>query len=220
VVGQVTAPDARPQSAADRTGRDDTTRRAALWATAVALPLAVLVGVVAFAQLRPEESAVRSDALPTATPRPQSTAPVTMAATPLAQRPATVCRALMSQLPTTLGDLLQRPVTAGPEQNAAYGDPAITVACGVPAPSFPPEDEVWVVNGVCWHQAGQAGHAEQAEQDGRTEPVVLTTVDREVPVRVTVPRDYDPPLQWVAPLAEKVVASVPSTPDTPAGCTG
>jgi GNAT superfamily N-acetyltransferase len=36
----------------------------------------------------------------------------------------------VSQLPATVRDLTQRPVTAGAEQNAAYGDPALTVACG------------------------------------------------------------------------------------------
>lgn len=186
---------------------DRTTRHAALWATAVALPLTLLVAVLAILHLRPATSSVT----PTrsgATPRPQSTSPVQMAAAPLADRPATACRGLLAKLPTQVRDLAQRPVAAGPEQNAAYGDPALTVACGVPAASFPPTDDVWVVNGVCWHAAE------------RPDAVLLTTVDRAVPVRVTVPRGYEQPLQWVAPIAESVVSAMPSAASMPSGCRG
>ena len=42
--------------------------------------------------------------------------------------------------PATLRDLAARPVTAGPEQNAAYGDPPLTVACGVPGRRSAPAD--------------------------------------------------------------------------------
>ncbi|GAB3955574.1 hypothetical protein GCM10027614_65350 [Micromonospora vulcania] len=151
--------------------------------------------------------------MPAATPSPsattarvQSTAPVEMAAPALAARPATVCRALLSQLPSTVRDLAQRPVTAGPEQNAAYGDPALTVACGGTEPTLPATDEVWRVNGVCWHPV---------EQDGAT---TLTTVDRETLVTVRIPGSYEQPLQWVAPVSNAIVAAVPSGGDIPAGC--
>ncbi|RKR90693.1 uncharacterized protein DUF3515 [Micromonospora pisi] len=187
---------------------DRSTRQAAIWATVVALPLTVLVAIFAFGKLAPTPDAASANPTPSATtPRVQSTAPVTMSAVPLAERPATVCRALLSRLPATLGELAQRPVSAGPEQNAAYGDPAVAVSCGSPLPSFPPTDQVWVVNAVCWHA--------QEESD----QTVFVTVDREVPVRVAVPRGYDPPLQWIAPLAESVVAAVPSSATKPYGCT-
>jgi hypothetical protein len=195
---------------APRPGRDRTTRQAALIATLVALPVTLVVAGVAFARLDPDEPEpqARPSASATASPRPQPSTPVEMAAPALAERPATVCRALLSQLPTTLRDLAQRPVTAGAEQNAAYGEPALTVACGGTEESFPPTDDVWLVNRVCWHSV---------EQSGAT---VLSTVDREVPVRVTVPRAYEQPLQWVAPISETVVATVPSGGDVPPGCQG
>jgi hypothetical protein len=187
--------------------RDPATRQAALWATVVAVPLAILVALFAFHRVDSQNPV--AEPTPSATiARPQSTAPVPVAAPALAERPATVCRALLSQLPATVRELAQRPVQAGPEQNAAYGDPALTVACGVTAVSYPKTDDVWVVNGVCWHPA-----------DGPA-ATVLTTVDREVPVQVTVPHDYPQALQWAAPVAESVVASVPSTQTVPAGCTG
>jgi hypothetical protein len=130
-----------------------------------------------------------------------------MPAPTLAERPAIVCRALVSQLPASVRELNQRPVTAGPEQNAAYGDPALTVACGGSPPIFQATDEVWTVNKVCWHPVQEA------------DATVLTTVDRETPVRVRVPSRYEQPLQWVAPISDAVVSAVPSAKSAPAGCT-
>ncbi|GGL86901.1 MULTISPECIES: DUF3515 domain-containing protein [Micromonospora] len=184
---------------------DRTTRNAALLATAVALPVTLVVAGLAVARLAPGDTPDSPTASTTAA-QPQSTAPVELAAPPLAERPATVCRALLSQLPAAVGDLPQRPVTAGPEQNAAYGDPPLTVVCGGPVADYQPTDEVWKVNNVCWHPT---------EGTGAT---VLTTVDREVPVRVTVPEAYGPALQRVAPIANTIVASVPSGGTPPAGC--
>ncbi|MFG1883412.1 DUF3515 family protein [Micromonospora sp. NPDC049102] len=188
-------------------GRDRTVRGAALLATVIALPITVLVAVLAFTKLAPETPAAAPS--PSAsTTRAQSSAPVEMAAPALAGRPATVCRALLSQLPQTIRDLTQRPVTAGPEQNAAYGDPALTLACGGTEPTVPATDEVWMVNRVCWHPVEE------------TDVTVLTTVDRETPVTVRIPRSYPQPLQWAAPISSAIVASVPSGGAVPAGCKG
>ncbi|WP_018218918.1 DUF3515 family protein [Salinispora vitiensis] len=212
-----TAPDAAPTLGDDTAarptavdgppegGRDRSNRGAALIATAVALPATVLAGVLAFNQFAPDQPESEPSASATA-PGPLSTAPVEMAAPALAERPATVCRALLSQLPPAIRELPQRPVTAGPEQNAAYGDPALTVACGGAAPTFADTDKLWLVNRVCWY-----GN----EAEGGT---VLSTVDRETTVTVRVPDDYDQPLQWVSPVSETITATVPSVDDAPTGC--
>ncbi|MFU8850326.1 DUF3515 family protein [Micromonospora sp. SL1-18] len=217
------APDeSRPAEPAPR--RDPTTRRAALWATLVALPVTVAVAGFTFAKLSPAEP----DGTPSASAtvvRPQSTTPVELPAPALAERPATVCRALVSQLPASVHDLRQRPVTAGAEQNVAYGDPALTVSCGgtpqlelcpsaAPGAStdqpadgcIPATGDVWRVNGVCWYTVEKADGA------------VLTAVDREVPVRVRLPKAYEQPLQWVAPISNAIVQSVPSAKTAPSGC--
>jgi hypothetical protein len=209
-VDEITSPPDSPQTRTEpeapaRGGRDRTTRQAALLATLIALPITVAVAGFTFAKLSPDEPAAAPAPSPTAA-RPQSTAPVELAAPTLAERPATVCRALVSQLPPTVRDLAQRPVTAGPEQNAAYGDPALTVACGVTEPSVPATDDVWMINKVCWYAV---------EQSGAT---VLTTVDREAAVQVTVPRAYEQPLQWLSPISDAIVASIRSGGDVPAGC--
>ncbi|MFC3504994.1 DUF3515 family protein [Micromonospora krabiensis] len=186
---------------------DRTSRRAALIATLIALPITLLVAGLTFAQLAPDSPAPAPSPSAT-TARAQSTAPVEMAAPALAARPATLCRALLSQLPPTLRDLNQRPVTAGPEQNAAYGDPALTVACGGAEPTVGATDDVWRVNKVCWYATEQA------------DATVLTTLDRETPVAVSVPRTYGQPLQWVSPISDTIVATVPSGGEAPAGCQG
>jgi hypothetical protein len=172
----------------------------------IALPLTALVGLLVFGQLNPDPVA-KPDPSPSSA-RPHSTAPVQMAAPALADRPATVCRALLSRLPATLRELGQRPVTAGPEQNAAYGDPAITLACGVEKPAVAPTAELWMVNQVCWLST----HDDTG--------LVLTTVDREVPVRLTVPPGQEQTVQWAAPVSESLVASVRSVPEVPFGCAG
>ncbi|MFE9653485.1 DUF3515 family protein [Micromonospora sp. NPDC006431] len=199
------ADEARTAEEAPR--RDRSTRGAAFWATLIAVPVTVAVAGFTFAKLAPDEPAAAPQPSATAV-RPQSTAPVEMPAPALAERPATLCRALLSQLPPSVRDLKQRPVTAGAEQNAAYGDPALTVACGGTPPVIQPTDEVWRVNKVCWYAAQEA--------DGS----VLTTVDRETPVRVRLPKQYEQPLQWVAPISDAIVAAVPSAKTVPSGCSG
>jgi hypothetical protein len=185
---------------------DRTTRGAARLAALIALPIAVLAGFIAFRSLAGLSSTAPSAAPTSASPGPRSTAPVPMAAPALAEAPATACRALLAQLPDQLRDLARRPVTAGPEQNAAYGDPAITLSCGVPPPSLPPTAEVYVESGVCWYP-------QQGKHDS-----AWSTLDRQVPVTVTVPGSYDEPGQWVNEFSAPVAAALRSVADLPAGC--
>jgi hypothetical protein len=184
---------------------DRSTRQAALIATAVAVPLAVLVALLSFWRFSPDAP----QAAPTSpAPGPQATTPVRMSAPPLSPRAATLCRALLSQLPTAVRDRPQRPVTEGTEQNAAYGDPAITLACGIPAPTFPPTDLVNLLDRVCWHAADTP------------DATVLTTVDREVPIQVRVPRSYEAAGQWAIVFSKPIIETVPKLATPPAGCAG
>lgn len=183
---------------------DPVARSAAKLAALVAVPVAVLAGIGVFALLGGDR-----EPDPVATPtRPAATGPVEMAAPELTDRAGIVCRALLSQLPGDLDGLAARPVTAGPEQNAAYGDPPVTMACGVPPADYALTDTVYPLSGVCWHAA-----------EG-PDATVWTTLDREVPVRVTVPAGYDGPAQRVVPLATAVAESVRSVSEVPSGCSG
>jgi Protein of unknown function (DUF3515) len=173
---------------------------AARAATLVALPIALIVGIVTFwlmGGFGNHEAAK---------PRPQSTAPVAMPAPPLDDQHATACRALLSHLPGALRDRPRRPVTAGAEQNAAYGDPAITMACAVPPITVPQGEDVFVLSGVCWYS--------QTSGSGS----VWTTVDRDVPVRVTVPGSYHSPGQWVIEFSAPITSALPRAANVPAGC--
>ncbi|MBQ1050701.1 DUF3515 family protein [Micromonospora sp. C51] len=198
-----------PVAQADRPGAeapDRSNRGAALIAAAVAVPVALLVGALALNNLSPEEPAAAPQPSAT-TPAPVSTAPVEMAAPQLGERPTVVCRALLSQLPDSIRDLPQRPVSAGPEQNAAYGDPALTVACGGDEPEVKPDDHLYLVNSVCWYAV---------EGPDVTE---LTTVDRETAVTLRVPHFYGEALQWASPVSGTIVESIRSSGTAPSGCT-
>ena len=197
---------------------DPTTRRAALWATVIAVPIAVLVGLLIFSQVirgaNPQAEPTAAATSPAAVP----SSPVQMAAPKLSARAAEVCLAVTSQLPTTLRSLPARKVTAGPEQNAAYGEPPITVACGGEPPKMctsvaaidgcvPLDTELLNMNAVCWYAD---------EQTGQT---AFTTMDREVPVTVTVPTSYQQGAQWANEFSDIVVETDKSiTEGVPAGC--
>src|SRR5213592_2457823 len=152
------------------TGR---TLGAARVATLAALPVALLAGVLAFWWLG-------------GFTRAPETGPVPLPAATLDAQTATVCRAVLARLPDKDGRLRRRPVTAGAEQNAAYGDPPVTVACGaVAVPSLPPTATIYHLSGVCWY-ASEAGDA-----------TVWTSLYHEVPVQARVPRAYEQPGQLV-----------------------
>jgi hypothetical protein len=198
---------------------DRTTRSAALWATVVAVPVAVLVGLLIFWRVVPSGEAARPS--PSVTqPAVVPATPVQMAAPELTARTAQVCLAVTSQLPTKVRDLPARKVSAGPEQNAAYGEPAITVACGVPQPTLcervdgghagcvPLDATMLKMNGVCWY--GEDGPATD----------LFTTMDREVAVRVAVPSSYQQAGQWANEFSDAVVMTVKSkSAGVPTGCT-
>lgn len=184
---------------------DEVSRGAARTATLVALPIALLVGVVAFWMLggfgggTPDTSASRS-----ATPQPSST--VSVAASALPDRAGTVCRALIATLPGTVRSLQRRPVSAGSEQNAAYGTPPLRLRCGVPTASVAPDATVYPLAGVCYIADKQSHRS------------VWTTVDREVPISITVPGSYDGAGQWVAEFSDSITGAVKSLHKAPTGC--
>jgi hypothetical protein len=172
-------------------------------ATIVAVPVALVVGLLSLWRFGAFDSAAP---LPSASPDTQSTAPVTMSAAPLSGAAAAVCRTVVANLPDAIRDLRRRPVSAGTTQNAAYGDPAITFACGGPAASAAPTDDVFPFSGVCW--------VARATPEG----TLWGTVDRVVPIAVTVPGAPDGSGQSVVPLSPAVATNDPRIPRPPTGC--
>lgn len=191
---------------------DRSVRSAALWATAVAVPVAVLAAVLLFSQVDVLTGATAPSPSPT-TPAVASTAPVAMAAPKLSARADTLCRALTAQLPAAVRNMPARRVTAGPRQNAAYGDPAVTVSCGVPHPEVADESLLMNMKSAAGIQGYVCWYARQGP--GTT---LLTTVNREVPVQVAVPVAYDAAAQWANEFSDTIIATVPPIEDVPAGC--
>ncbi|HLL67137.1 MAG TPA: DUF3515 family protein [Micromonosporaceae bacterium] len=213
---------AEPRAAEPRA--DPAVHGAARTAALIALPIAVVTGALVFwllggfagAGAPGSGAAQQGSRVSSAAPAPQATGPVPIAAPALDERAATVCRALLSQRPDRLRDRPARPVAGtgsdpadrtGSEQNAAYGEPPITMACGVAAPTAPPDAEFAVLSGVCWYQ-----------QRNPT-ATVFTTVDREVPIAVTVPVQYAEAWQWLMEFSAPIVATAPSAATVPPRCT-
>ena len=179
---------------------DPSRRSAARIATFAAVPVALAVLLISALTY----GGFGTEAPPA--PDPTATGPVPMAAPALPPEFVPVCQQIMANLPETAAGRARRPVTRGPEQNAAYGDPPITLACGTVQPTFPPTDEVFTLSGVCWHATPG------------TTTTAWTTVDRAVPVTVSVPGASDGSAQSVVPFSEAIGSNDPRLPTVPSGC--
>ena len=157
--------------------RDDR-RSAARLATLVAVPVTlVLLAVAVVAGLR-AGSGTESVAPATSAPASAAALPSIKIAPPpaLSAGQQQACQELISALPTDLGDLPARPVDSPSPYVAAWGEPAVTLRCGVARPpSFVATADVQQINGVSWF----------AERRGPTTAWVV--VDRPVYVEVLAP---------------------------------
>jgi hypothetical protein len=98
------------------------------------------------------------------------------------------CRALAGLLPEQLASGVERrAVTPASDTTSAYGDPAITVRCGVPVGSD--RDDPYTFNDVRWalHDSGAS----------RT----WTTLGRSVNVEVVVPDSYSSQAELVGTVS-------------------
>ena len=107
------------------------------------------------------------------------------------------CEALLAALPDQVLESTRRPTEPG-VLTRAWGDPPITLRCGVPAPpGLTPSSECLEVNGVGWfNEEAQGG-------------VLFTTVGRAVFVEVGVPEQYAPEVNPLVDLAATVSAHDP-----------
>ena len=172
---------------------DPIRRSAARAATLVAVPLALAVLALSALLFWPD---------------PPATGPVSMTARELSQDAVVLCQGVIADLPESVGDNARRPVTQGTEQNAAYGDPPITLECGTSLPTIPSSAPVYGIGGVCWYPV---------TRDNQT---VWTTVDRTIPVTVTIPDEAAPSgaAQTVMPLANAIGTTIPVRDEVPSGC--
>jgi hypothetical protein len=120
---------------------------------------------------------------------------VSLDAPALSGTDARACRALVDALPDRVDDLPRVDVDPGDGFGAAWGDPAIELRCGVPAPEgFDRFATCQVTNGVGWY-------IPESQQTGRPGPVTMTTVGRAQNVEVRIPEDYFPPANTMVDLA-------------------
>jgi hypothetical protein len=173
-------------------------------ATLAAVPIALVAGLLSLWKYGAFDGPV---ATPGPTPTVPATGPVTMPAPALPEALASVCRTVIAHLPTDLNGAARRPVSAGDNQNAAYGEPPITLACGTVQPSVAPLEDVYPLSGVCFVPVSGSNST------------VWTTVDRTVPIAVTVPGPAAGSAQSVIPFAAAIDAADPPKSTLPAGCT-
>jgi Protein of unknown function (DUF3515) len=183
----------------------DDRRSAARLATLVAVPVTVALLTVAVLAERHGGSGAEPVAPATSAPATAAALPSITVAPPPALSPAQqrACQDLISALPTDLGDLPARPVDSPSPYVAAWGEPAVTLRCGVARPpSFIATADVQQINGVTWF----------AERRGPTTAWVV--VDRPVYVEVLAPAaDASAP---VARLSTAVSAALKPRPLDPA----
>jgi hypothetical protein len=123
-------------------------------------------------------------------------------ATPPAAAQST-CRTLLDHLPAKVAGQSRRDDDA--TWAAGWGDPPITLTCGVPRPSgFVAGSPCTTVNGVDWFIP--------QDQLNSSVPVdlTLTAIYREVYLQVELPKDYWPPATALADLSGVVKSRDPA----------
>jgi hypothetical protein len=130
-------------------------------------------------------------------PRPAATGPVAVPV-PSASAPLVVsaCKNLLGSLPQQLDKGVERrPVTGDPARTAAWGDPAITLQCGVALPDQTATP--LVVDDLAFVTTQRAGR------------VTYTTQGRAVNVSLVVPTPYENQALLVLPLVKPIEKALP-----------
>ncbi|WP_431041963.1 DUF3515 domain-containing protein [Streptomyces sp. P1-3] len=116
-----------------------------------------------------------------------------------------MCRSLHKELPRRVEGLERRAVAPASDFTAAWGDPAVQLRCGVPAPDvltpgdpdYNPHPDSAELNGVEW--------VFEKQDDGYR----FTTALRKAYVEVRVPGKYAPELNVLIDLADAIKKTIP-----------
>jgi hypothetical protein len=176
-------------------------RRAALIATALTIPVVILLAFAFTAGRTGDEKTARSTSTGVLSP-------IAVAAPlQLPDASAALCTAMVAALPVSLGPLAPRTVKppVGPFVSA-WGDPSVVMRCGVARPKdlfAGSSAQVYVVNGVGWLQTKTATND------------VFVAIDRTVYVEVTIPIKLSfQPLPIFATAIGKAMPAICHIPDT------
>lgn len=145
-------------------------------ATAIAVPAALIAGGVTAWVISRSTSSVEAD-----------TGPLKGVSVTEAEGTADQCANVVIGLPDQLAGSKKRAVTGHPGA-LAWGDPPVTLVCGVPKPDgIETATNLTAVNGVTWMTTEDTDTSAYG-LDG--ENVLWVAVDREVYVAVAVPREH------------------------------
>ena len=110
---------------------------------------------------------------------------------------AYACAALHGRLPDEV--VTQKVVASHPNSDltSAWGNPAITIRCGVQPPLVNPAGQLIAVDGVDWYPEKFSGGYR------------FTTVHRALVVEVNVPSNYAPEADVLADLSPSIAATIP-----------
>ncbi|GGK96715.1 DUF3515 domain-containing protein [Nocardia jinanensis] len=188
-------PEPSPDQDTDGTDAEHTGYPAALIATAVALPIALLIGVVVAAVI-----ALRT---------PVEREPLALGPIPAPAADGPACSDLLPALPADLGDYTRSTlVEPAPAATTAWqlpdGGEPIVLRCGLDRPlEFNRASPLQVVNGVQWFEV----------RDDAAATATWFVVDRETYIALTVPDGSGPtPLQTIS---DTVTAQLPVRPLDP-----
>ncbi|MBD8869007.1 DUF3515 domain-containing protein [Nocardioides donggukensis] len=113
--------------------------------------------------------------------------PVEIDAPPVDNATARACAAFVEALPADLDGAERRDTTPAEARGAAWGDPAVTVTCGVGEPDgFTRFSACEEVDGVGWYVPDEQLTDQGADAE-------LTTIGVEPAVRLLVPAERRPP---------------------------
>ena len=166
-------------------------------ATAVAVPVVIAL-LVLIRVLGPGSSDGDDTAADVAggTPAQRDESPVEVDTPPITPEADAVCPALMSQLPLEVVGETSRRVDSDSPYVYAWGDPAQVLICGVEPVALEPDAFVVTISDLPWFV-------------DNSDPTVnvWTSLDRTVPVRVSIPASTDSAL--VAALGPIIATAVP-----------
>ncbi len=114
-----------------------------------------------------------------------SAGPVTLRSPVMPATEEETCRALLADVPDTLGERERREVTPSHALGAAWGDPAIVMTCGGEPPALSP-------TAVCEEANGVGYFVEDAPLRDEDVDVTLVTVGYDPIITVEVPAEERP----------------------------
>lgn len=113
------------------------------------------------------------------------------------------CQRLARQLPQRVAGEELRETDPASRLSAAWGDPPLTMRCGVAKPrEYTKTAQLFAVNGVAWLPTPQDAEL----------PTTYYVVEREAYIRLEVPADHQPAADALVDLGKAVKKAVPKDP--------